>query len=133
MTSDLSTLAALPGVIQTAVADDSGRLLGFDGDSEPPTAAILILAHATLSAASELGRRSGSGDCHEIIQQHEGGCIYLHGLPQSRVLLVRCQSLSAVPAVRALCQNLAAPVETPHASRPFFTDMVSALHAEPAW
>jgi hypothetical protein len=49
------------------------------------------------------------------------------------VLLVRCQNLSAVPAVRALCQNLAAPVETPHASRPLFTDMVSALHAEPAW
>jgi hypothetical protein len=133
MTFDLSALAALPGVIQTAVADDAGRLLGFDGDSEPPTAAILVLAHATLSAASELGRRSGSGDCHEIIQQHEGGCIYLHGLPQRRVLLVRCLNASAVPTVRTLCQNLAAPAETQHSSSPFITDMASALHAEPAW
>jgi hypothetical protein len=133
MTFDLSALAALPGVIQTAVADDAGRLLGFDGDSEPPTAASLVLAQATLSAASELGRRSGSGDCHEIIQQHEGGCIYLHGLPQRRVLLVRCLNASAVPAVRTLCQNLAAPAETQQAPRPFVTDMASALHAEPAW
>jgi hypothetical protein len=109
MTFDLSALAALPGVIQTAVADDAGRLLGFDGDSEPPTAAILVLAHATLSA------------------------IYLHGLPQRRVLLVRCLNASAVPAVRTLCQNLAAPAETQQAPRPFVTDMASALHAEPAW
>ena len=74
---ELSLLTSLPGVVQAALADDSGRLLDHTGEMEPPTAAILVLAHATLAAAAELGRRSGNGDCIEIVQQHEAGVIYL--------------------------------------------------------
>ncbi|WP_395747360.1 hypothetical protein [Prosthecobacter sp.] len=130
----LAALATLPDVIQAAIADDAGRLLDCAGDAEPPTAAILVLAHATLSAASELGRRSGSGDCLEIIQQHDAGVIYLHGLPQRRVLLVRCQSTAAIPAIRTACEALAKPVTTRirPVSVPAF-DLTDALHAEPAW
>ncbi len=130
----LTALASLPDVIQAAIADDAGRLLDCAGDAEPPTAAILVLAHATLSAASELGRRSGSGDCLEIVQQHDGGVIYLHGLPQRRVLLVRCQSTDVIPALRNACQQLARPVTT--RVRPVSApalDLADALHAEPAW
>jgi hypothetical protein len=101
---------------------------------EPPSAAVLVLAHATLAAASELGRRSGSGDCLEIIQQHASGVIYLHSLSQHRVLLVRCLNTDAIPAVRNACQQLSVPLET---SRPPVStaslDLASALHAEPAW
>ncbi len=134
MTFDLSSLAARPGVLQAALTDDSGRLLGCAGGSEPPGTAILVLAHATLAAASELGRRSGSGDCHEIIQQHDSGCIYLHRLPEGRVLLVRCHNIEAIPAVRSACQHFAAPLESarPPASTATL-DLASALHAEPAW
>ncbi|OYW71735.1 MAG: hypothetical protein B7Z37_26905 [Verrucomicrobia bacterium 12-59-8] len=130
----LTALATLPDVIQVAIADDAGRLLDCAGDAEPPTAAILVLAHATLSAASELGRRSGSGDCLEIVQQHDGGVIYLHGLPQRRVLLVRCQNTDVIPALRAACQQLAKPVTTRvrPVSAPAF-GLADALHAEPAW
>jgi hypothetical protein len=131
---ELTLLASLPQVIQAAIADDAGRLLDCAGDAEPPTAAILVLAHATLSAASELGRRSGSGDCLEIIQQHDGGAIYLHGLPQRRVLLVRCQNTDVIPTLRSACQGLARPITT--RVRPVAVpalDLVDALHAEPAW
>lgn len=130
----LTAIAALPEVIQVAIADDAGSLLDCAGDAEPPTAAILVLAHATLSAASELGRRSGSGDCLEIIQQHDGGVIYLHGLPQRRVLLVRCHGSEVVPALRNACQSLAKPITT--RIRPVALpalDMADALHAEPRW
>ncbi|WP_395748452.1 hypothetical protein [Prosthecobacter sp.] len=138
----LTALASLPEVIQAAVADDAGRLLDCAGDAEPPTAAILVLAHATLSAASELGRRAGSGDCLEIIQLHDGGVIYLHGLPQRRVLLVRCQSVAVIPALRSACEGLAKPITT--RVRPVSASasaiasvpamgLADALHAEPAW
>lgn len=130
----LTALASIPDVIQVAIADDSGRLLDCAGDVEPPTAAILVLAHATLSAASELGRRSGSGDCLEIIQQHDGGVIYLHCLPQRRVLLVRSQSTDVIPTIRSACEGLAKPITT--RIRPVAApslDLSDALHAEPAW
>jgi len=131
---ELKALSSLLGIHQAAIADDAGRLLDCAGEMEPPSAAVLVLAHATLAAASELGRRSGSGDCLEIIQQHEGGCIYLHSLPQHRVLLVHCQNADAIPAVRSACQHLSAPLETsrPPASTTSL-DLASALHAEPAW
>jgi len=130
----LTALASLPTVVQVAIADDAGRLLDCAGDAEPPTAAILVLAHATLSAASELGRRSGSGDCLEIVQLHDGGVIYLHGLPQRRVLLVRCQNTDAIPALRTACEGLAKPITTRirPVSAPSF-GLADALHAEPAW
>lgn len=131
---DLVSLSSLPAVIQVAIADDAGRLLDCAGGAEPPTAAILVLAHATLSAASELGRRSGSGDCLEIVQQHDGGVIYLHGLPQRRVLLVRCQNTDVIPALRSACQEIAKPITTrvrPVASPSL--NLADALHAEPAW
>ncbi len=134
MNFELQSLSALPGVRQVAITDDSGRLLDCAGDAEPPTAAILVLAHATLSAASELGRRSGSGDCLEVVQQHDGGVIYLLGLPQRRVLLVRCQSADVMPAIRGACQRLAKSITT--RVRPVaapLPDISSALHAEPAW
>ncbi|MHB1080350.1 MAG: hypothetical protein ACYC67_13170 [Prosthecobacter sp.] len=131
---ELTALASIPEVIQIAIADDAGRLLDCAGYAEPPTAAILVLAHATLSAASELGRRSGSGDCLEIVQQHDGGVIYLHGLPQRRVLLVRCQNTDVIPAIRTACVGLAKPITT--RVRPVSAPSLSlsdALHAEPAW
>lgn len=130
----LPAFTALPGVFQAAIADDSGRLLDCAGRMEPPDTAILVLAHATLSAAAELGRRSGNGDCIEITQQHEGGVLYLRALPQRRVLLVQCQSADVVTAIRNECQRLmqlvaatpAKPVNVP-------LDLNSALHAEPTW
>ncbi|WP_395740306.1 hypothetical protein [Prosthecobacter sp.] len=130
----LTALASLPEVIQAAIADDAGRLLDCAGHGEPPTAAILVLAHATLAAACELGRRSGSGDCLEIIQLHEAGVIYLHGLPQRRVLMVRCQSVAVIPELRIACQGLAKPITT--RVRPMSAPtmgLADALHAEPAW
>ena len=131
---ELNALASLPNVVQVVIADDAGRLLDCAGDAEPPTAAVLVLAHATLSAASELGRRSGSGDCLEIVQQHDGGVIYLHGLPQRRVLLVRCQNTDVIPAIRMACEGLAKPITTRirPISAPSF-GLSDALHAEPAW
>ncbi|MDP1588484.1 MAG: hypothetical protein Q8M07_12110 [Prosthecobacter sp.] len=134
MNFDLQPLATLPGVCQVAITDDSGRLLDCAGDAEPPTAAILVLAHATLSAASELGRRSGSGDCLEVVQQHDGGVIYLLGLPHRRVLLVRCQNSDVIAAIRAASRRLAQSITT--RVRPVaapLPDISSALHAEPAW
>ncbi len=137
MNLDLESISLLPGVHQAAVGDDAGRLLDCAGWEEPPSAAILVLAHATLAAAAELGRRSGTGDCLEIIQQHEGGCIYLHALPHRRVLLVRCQDSQPIVAVRSACQRFASSTEEPrpvvHVSRPAVRDLASAFHAEPAW
>lgn len=131
---ELTALASIPEVIQIAIADDAGRLLDCAGDAEPPTTAILVLAHATLSAASELGRRSGSGDCLEIVQQHDGGVIYLHGLPQRRMLLARCQSTDIIPLIRTACERLAKPITT--RIRPVSApalNLADALHAEPDW
>lgn len=136
MSLPLESIAKLPGVHQAVIGDDAGRLLDCAGREEPPTAAILVLAHATLAAAAELGRRSGTGDCLEIIQQHEGGCIYLHALPQRRVLLVRCQDSYPLSALRLACRALSTQVdEKPSFAvvRPAVRDLASAFHAEPAW
>lgn len=148
-TFDLESIAMLPGVRQVVIGDDAGRLLDCAGWDDPPTAAILVLAHATLAAASELGRRSGSGDCLEVVQLHEGGGIYLHALPHRRVLLVRCQDEKSIPAVRGVCQALCAtvhaqgdadaevevarPVAAMHAPSPRINDLAAAFHAEPMW
>lgn len=138
MSFDLESIATLPGVHQAVIGDDAGRLLDCAGWEEPPTAAILVLAHATLAAAAELGRRSGTGDCLEVIQQHEGGCIYLHSLPKRRVLLVRCQDNQCIPAVRVACHLLSTPLEaekTPSwaAPQPAVNSLAAAFHVEPAW
>lgn len=130
---ELSLLTSLPGVVQAALADDSGRLLDHTGEMEPPTAAILVLAHATLAAAAELGRRSGNGDCIEIVQQHEAGVIYLHSISHRRVLLVRCSQQDSIPAVRNACQRLAVPTDLVPKSTFVPQNIASALHAEPAW
>lgn len=98
---------------------------------------MLVLAHATISAASEFGRRSGSGDCVELVQHHEGGLVLLRGLPQRRALVVRCQPDTSIDHVRRLAASLplnisgkpAAPKTTMHAS----LDLSEALHAMPAW
>lgn len=129
---NLSALASIPGVLQASVADDSGHLLDSSGELDLPTAAVLVLAHATLAAAAELGRRSGAGDCTEIVQQHEGGCVYLHALPRSCVLMVRCRDNSSVAAVRAAAMKLAPMAETAPKTVGTF-DVSSAMHAEPAW
>lgn len=131
-------LAALvssqPAVIQAAIADDSGRLLACAGEGEPPTTAELVLAHATLSSAGELGRRSGSGECVEIVQQHEKGVIYLHTLPQHRLLLVRSHYPAPIPALRDACARLQPPAKPPLKTAPIpAMDLSDALHAEPRW
>lgn len=95
----------------------------------------LVLAHATLAAAAELGRRSGSGECYEVIQRHVNGFICLHRLPHQRLLLVRCQSEGAFPMIRAVVHKLttsAPPAYKPPPSSAVF-DLASALHAEPKW
>lgn len=134
LNEELSAFTALPGVLQAVVADDAGRLLGGAGGLPPPDMAVLVLAHATLSAAAEVGQRSGQGDCLEIVQQHQNGVLYLRPVTQGRLLMVRCQSSMAIPAVRGLCQRLmqlpsAAPASPP--SLP--VDLTAALHAEPRW
>lgn len=134
MNPELSALTALAGVQQAVISNDAGHLLDSAGVGEPPDAAILVLAHATLAAAAELGRRSGSGACLEIVQQHADGVIYLHSLPQARLLLARCQTTAAIPAIRLACQRFAQAPATP--ARPVSTlplDLAAALHAEPAW
>lgn len=142
---DLESLARLPGVKQAAIGDDAGRLLDCAGREDPPTVAILALAHATLAAASELGRRSGSGDCLEVLQQHEGGSLYLYALPHQRVLIVRCQDETSTPAVRSMCQGIAAQRHAhagqeaavkrprPLAASACINDLSSAFLAEPTW
>ncbi|WP_294221064.1 roadblock/LC7 domain-containing protein [Prosthecobacter sp.] len=132
---ELSAFTALPGVLQAVVADDAGRLLGGAGGLPPPDMAVLVLAHATLSAAAEVGRRSGQGDCLEILQQHHNGVIYLRPVSQGRLLMVRCQSSEALPAVRGLCQRLMGTTASiPVQQAPSFPiDLTSALHAEPRW
>ena len=129
---NLSALTAIPGVLQAAIADDSGRLLDFDGELDPPSAAVLVLGHATLAAAAELGRRSGAGDCIEIVQQHEGGCVYLHSLPLRRVLMVRCGDSSAISAVRNAIASIS-HYDEPEPARCATFDVSYAMHAEPAW
>lgn len=137
---DIEIITRLSGVKLAAIGDDAGRLLDHAGREEPPTAAILVLAHATLAAASELGRRSGSGDCLEVMQHHEGGCLYLHALPHRRVLLVRCQDEKSLPTVRSLCQGLCAQAAQVEIVRPRpvrasqrIEDLASAFLAEPTW
>jgi len=131
---DISPLAAIPGVHQAAVADDFGRLITCVGEGGAPSTAILVLAHATLAAAGDLGGRAGCGDCVEIIQRHENGIIYLRGLPQRLLLLIRCQSVDVIPALRVAMQSLLPASETAGV-RPAtrVLDLSAALHADPAW
>jgi len=129
---DISAISSVPGVIQTVIADDSGRLLEFAGDMDPPTAAVLVLGHATISAAAELGRRSGVGDCHEVIQRHEGGWVYLHSLSHRRVLMVRYTADASINAIRDGIHNMPALEESLQPRQDHF-DITSALHAEPLW
>ena len=88
----LCSLLQHPGVLSAFVTDDAGHLITAAGEAMPPSAGVLVLAHATLSAASEFGRRSGSGDCIELVQHHEGGLVLLRGLPHRHALIVRCEA-----------------------------------------
>ncbi|MBL9130194.1 MAG: hypothetical protein JNG86_03285 [Verrucomicrobiaceae bacterium] len=128
----MTDLLSIPGVQSACITDDSGHLVEHVGHAQPPTAAVLVLAHATLTAASELGRRSGSGDCVEILQQHEGGLILLRCLPSRHALLVRCLPGADISAVsRAAARIVAAPRLRPVAAP--LLDLQDALHAMPAW
>lgn len=130
----VALVSSLPAVIQATVADDAGRVLACAGGDAPPTAAVLVLAHATLSAAAELGRRSGNGECLDIVQQHESGVIYLHALPHHRLLLVRCKSSAPIPALRDTCTRLMRPISPPLQTPPIpALDLSDALHASPRW
>lgn len=129
----MQALLNLPGVQTVAIADEAGRLLGSAGSATPPTTALLVLAHATLTAAGELGRRSGAGDCTELIQNHDGGHILLRGLPHGHVLMVRCLPGTDLLAVSRAAAQL-------HASQPVravrpapVLDLGDALYAMPAW
>jgi len=128
-------LPAIPGLLSAAITDDAGQVLGFQGEGPPPSAAVLVLAQATLGAASELGRRSGSGDCVELVQQHEGGLILLRGLSNRRVLLLRCLPGTDMAAVSQAAAVL--DTETPAAPpRPAFEADISladAFLASPKW
>jgi hypothetical protein len=94
-----------------------------------------VLAQATLGAASELGRRSGSGDCVELVQQHEGGLILLRGLSNRRVLLLRCLPGTDMAAVSRAAAAL--DTETPAVPKraAFEADisLADAFLASPKW
>ncbi len=130
----MQALLTIPGTQHACITDDTGRLLNSVGDHFHPSAAVLVLAHATLAAASELGRRSGSGDCIDLIQNHEGGHILLRSLPQRRVLLVFCLPGTDLTALRQAAARLSAgPAEAPSRPTAPVLDMASALHAMPDW
>lgn len=132
----LSPLLQLPGVLSAFITDDAGHLITSAGESMPPSAGVLVLAHATLSAASEFGRRSGSGDCIELVQHHEGGLVLLRGLPHRHALIIRCQPGADMDAIRRHVAAL--QFQPPHQSpRPVMPasalNLGDALHAMPAW
>lgn len=133
----LSPLLQIPGVQSAFITDDAGHLMAATGRDLPPPAGVLVLAHATISAASEFGRRSGAGDCVELVQHHEGGLVLLRGLPQRRALVVRCQPDAPMDQVRLQAAALAAAsLDTPPVRRaPMASslDLADALHAMPAW
>lgn len=130
----LSSFITLQGVLQAAIADDSGRLLECSGAGEVPTTAVLVLANATLSAANELGSRSGDGHCVDVIQQHESGFIYLRRLPQHRLLMVRCLNDDSLSSIRSLGRQFTSTAaHSLHGASPVSLDLAAALHAEPSW
>lgn len=133
----LSPLLQIPGVLSAFVTDDSGHLMASAGTDLPPTAGVLVLAHATISAASELGRRSGSGDCEDLVQHHEGGLVMLRSLPQRQALIVRCQHGTDVQQVRQTAATLAWETVRAQPPRRFIPSgamsLEDALHAMPAW
>ncbi|MFN7564341.1 MAG: hypothetical protein ACK5TH_21400 [Prosthecobacter sp.] len=132
----LSPLLQISGVQSAFITDDSGHLLTATGKDLPPPAGVLVLAHATISAASEFGRRSGSGDCIELVQHHEGGLVLLRGLPRRQALVVRCEPETDMQLVRHVAAGLQAVTTTPPAHRASVSaslDLADALHAMPAW
>lgn len=133
----LSPLLQIPGVQSAFITDDAGHLMAATGRDLPPPAGVLVLAHATISAASEFGRRSGSGDCVELVQHHEGGLVMLRGLPQRRALVVRCLPGTSMEQVRSLAASLPLIISdtppAPRATRHATLDLSDALHAMPAW
>lgn len=132
----LSSLLQHPGVLSAFVTDDGGHLITAAGEAMPPSAGVLVLAHATLSAASEFGRRSGSGDCIELVQYHEGGLVLLRGLPHRHALIVRCEAGANMDSVRSHAATFqlspAAPTHPRRASASTL-NLGDALHAMPAW
>jgi hypothetical protein len=135
---DTASIAALPGVLQAAVADDAGRLLAHAGGASPPSTPMLVLAHATLSAAAELGRRAGAGTFFDMVQHHAAGCIYLRVLTPQQALMVCCENEEAVAAVRHALETVPSPDSARPDSLPpppptAAFDLAAALHAEPAW
>lgn len=131
----MTSLLTIPGVLSASITDDAGRLIASEGDMLVPTSAVLVLAHATITAASELGRRSGSGDCSELIQHHEGGIILVRGLPRRHALLVRCHPSVDITSLRRVAAQVHLPLAPLPARRTSVSslDLGDALHAMPAW
>ena len=127
-------LLQIPGVESACIADETGHLIESVGSAMPPSAAVLVLAHATMSAASELGRRSGVGDCLEITQHHEGGFIHLLGLAQRMTLLVRCLPGTDLRLVKQASASISpTPLAPLRRASVAAMDLGSALYAMPAW
>jgi hypothetical protein len=132
----MQSLLAIPGVQSVCITDSTGGLQECAGPGQPPDPAITVLAQATFTAAAELGRRAGAGECLDLLQQHEDAVLYLRGLPWQRVLLVRCLPSVDPAALRHAAARIGTTTSAPgHPAPPPppVLDLGSALHAMPAW
>jgi hypothetical protein len=131
----LRHLLAMSGVQSACITDDAGRVVASEGGAAMP-ASVLVLALATLTAAGELGRRGGAGECIEVVQHHEAGLYLLRGMPRGHALIVACApqvDLAALRHAAALVHLPLASAPAPRRPVPQALDLGDALHAMPAW
>lgn len=131
----LRPFLTIPGVHSACITNDAGHIVASEGGAAMP-ASVFVLAHATLTAAGELGRRSGAGDCIELVQHHEAGLYLLRGMPRNHALIVACAPPVDLNALRHAAVEVhlplaPAPAQRRAASQAF--DLGDALHAMPAW
>lgn len=131
----LRPFLTIPGVHSACITNDAGHIVASEGGAAMP-ASVFVLAHATLTAAGELGRRSGAGDCIELVQHHEAGLYLLRGMPRSHALIVACAPHVDLNALRHAAAEVHLPLAPAPAQRraaPQAFDLGDALHAMPAW
>lgn len=131
----LRPFLTIPGVHSACITNDAGHIVASEGAAAMP-ASVFVLAHATLTAAGELGRRSGAGDCIELVQHHEAGLYLLRGMPRNHALIVACAPHVDLNALRHATAEVHLPLAPAPAQRrvaPQAFDLGDALHAMPAW
>jgi hypothetical protein len=105
--------SSVPGLRYAALVNPAGQIMDNYGqiDGDPTIAAILI--QGAMSAAIDLGQRSGIGECQELALTYSGGGILASTTADGHVLLFQHALDTSPESLRQKAREILAELEEP--------------------